>query len=51
MLKKLILEDIDSFLLELSHGFCYIGSEYKIKIDNQYNYIDLLLFNIEYNFM
>ena len=49
VLKKLILEDIDSFLKELGNGFCYIGSEYKIKIGTNYNYIDLLLFNYEYN--
>ena len=49
VLKKLILEDIDSFLKELGSGFCYIGSEYKIKIGTNYNYIDLLLFNYEYN--
>ena len=34
---------------ELGDGFCFIGSEYKIKIGNSYNYIDLLLFNIEFN--
>ena len=49
ILKKLILEDIDNFLHELGNGFCYIENEYKIKIGNTYNYIDLLLFNIEYN--
>ena len=49
VLKKLILEDIDSFLKELGSGFCYIESEYKIKIGTNYNYIDLLLFNYEYN--
>ena len=49
VLKKLILEDIDSFLKELGSGFCYIESEYKIKIGINYNYIDLLLFNYEYN--
>ena len=27
----------------------FIKNEYKIKIGNNYNYIDLLLFNIEYN--
>lgn len=26
-----------------------MGNEYKIKLGNTYNYIDLLLFNIEYN--
>ena len=34
---------------ELGNNFCFIGSEYKIKIDNNYNFIDLLLFNIEFN--
>lgn len=28
----------------------FIGSEYKINIGNTYNYIDLLLFNIDYNY-
>ena len=49
ILKKLILEDIDNFLLELGNGFTYVGNEYKIKIDGKYNYIDLLLYNIEFN--
>ena len=49
MLKQLILEDIDNFLKELGEGFCYIENEHKIKIGDRYNYIDLLLFNIEYN--
>ena len=49
ILKTLILEDIDSFLKELGEGFSYIGNEYKIKIGNTYNYIDLLLFNYVYN--
>ena len=34
---------------ELGSGFSYIGKEYPIKIGNKYNYIDLLLFNYEYN--
>ena len=49
MLKKLILEDIDNFLKELGTGFCYIESEYKIKLGSRYNYIDLLLYNIKYS--
>ena len=49
MLKGLILEDIDSFLHELGEGFTYVGNEYKIKLGNNYNYIDILLFNIKYN--
>ena len=49
LLKKLILEDLDNFMNELGNGFSYIGNEYKIKIGNNYNYIDLLLFIYEYN--
>lgn len=49
LLKKLILEDIESFMNELGTSFSFIGSEYKIKIGNTFNYIDLLFFNIEYN--
>ena len=49
ILQKLILEDISSFLKELGNGFSYIDHEYKIKIGNVYNYIDLLLFNYEFN--
>ena len=49
LLKQLILEDMDSFLKELGNGFCYIENEYKIKLGDRYNYIDLLLFNYIYN--
>ena len=48
-LQKLILEDIPSFFKELGTGFSFIQNEYKIKLGNRYNYIDLLLFNYEYN--
>ena len=48
ILKKLILEDLDNFMNELGSGFSYIGNEYKIKLGNTYNYIDLLLYNIKY---
>lgn len=48
-LHKIIMEDIESFMKELGNNFSFIGSEYKIKIGDIYNYIDLLLFNIKYN--
>ena len=47
--QKLILEDISLFLKELGNGFSFIDNEYKIKIGDRYNYIDLLLFNYEFN--
>ena len=49
VLQKLILEDIESFMKELGNSFSFIGSEYKIKLGQVFNYIDLLLFNIEFN--
>ena len=49
ILHKLILEDIPLFLEELGPGFTFIKNEYKIKLGDAYNYIDLLLFNIEFN--
>ena len=49
VLQNLILEDIPSFLEELGTGYSLIKNEYKIKLGERYNYIDLLLFNIEYN--
>ena len=48
ILQKLILEDIPSFLKELGSGFSFIDNEYKIKMGDRYNYIDLLLYNIKY---
>ena len=48
-LHTLILEDIESFMKELGNSFSFIGSEYKILLGNTYNYIDLLLFNIDFN--
>ena len=48
LLQKLILEDISYFLEELGEGFTFIKNEYKIKINDRYNYIDLLLYNIKY---
>ena len=49
VLHQLIIEDIESFMKELGNDFSFVGSEYKIKIGDRYNYIDLLLFNIKYN--
>ena len=48
ILQKLILEDIPSFLDELGPSFSFIKNEYKIRIGNSFNYIDLLLYNIRF---
>ena len=49
VLHNLILEDIPSFLKKLGKGYSFIDTEYKIRIGNSFNYIDLLLYNIEFN--
>ena len=49
MLKQLILENIPSFMKELGNGYSFIDNEYKIKLNNRYNSIDILLFNYEFN--
>ena len=48
-LQKLILEDIPHFLKELGSGFTFIDNEYKLKIGDNYNYIDIILFNYKFN--
>ena len=47
-LKQLILNNLDDFFNQLGDRFTYVCNEYKIKVDNTYNYIDLLLYNIKY---
>lgn len=47
-LQENIMLNISSFLKELGNGFSFIDNEYKIKIDNNYNYIDLLLYNVKF---
>lgn len=47
-LKQAILNNIDDFLRQLGIGFTYVGNEFKIKLGDRYNYIDLLLYNIKY---
>ena len=44
-----ILANLDYFFKQLGHGFTYVGHQYKL-IKNNHNYfIDILLFNYEFN--
>ena len=47
-LQETIMLNISSFLKKLGNGFSFIDNEYKIKIGNNYNYIDLLLYNVKF---
>ena len=47
-LQETIMLNISSFLKELGNDFSFIDNEYKIKIGNNYNYIDLLLYNVKF---
>lgn len=49
LLEQLILEDLSNFLKQLGEGFCFIDKEYKIKLGEKDNYIDILLFNYKFN--
>ena len=49
VLQELILDDLSNFLKQLGPGFSYIENEYKIRIGNNYNYIDILLYNVIYH--
>ena len=48
-LQSIIIENIEDFMEQLGEGYSYIKNEYKIKIGDNYNYIDILLFNYIYN--
>jgi len=40
-----ILRELESFLLELGKGFTFIARQYRVQIDDEDYYIDLLLYN------
>ena len=45
VLQEMIISDLDYFLEQLGGGFTYVGREYKVQIGNNFNYIDILLYN------
>lgn len=42
-----MLDRLKNILLELGSGFSFVGNQYKITIDNQDFYIDLLFYHIK----
>ena len=49
LLQEMIMNDLPNFLKQLGSGFSFIDREYKVQIGNNFNYIDILLFNIKDN--
>ena len=46
LLKDKLLDNITQFLVELGTGFAYVGKEYRLKIGDTENFIDLLFYNL-----
>lgn len=45
-LESKIIEHLEKFLLELGRGFAFVGRQYRITIDEQSYYADLVFYNI-----
>ena len=44
-LEKKLIENLQKFLLELGKGFTFVSKQYKITIDNEHNFIDLVFYH------
>ena len=49
ILKELLIEELEKFMVEAGHGFAYMGSERPIRLDGKIHYVDLVFFNVELN--
>ena len=48
-LESSIIENIKNFLLELGYGFSFVGSQYKLSLNDNEYFIDLLFFHRKLN--
>ena len=46
-LEDALVSNITKFLLELGHGFAYVGRQYPIQVGNKERFIDLLFYHLE----
>ncbi len=44
-LENRLINNLQSFLLELGKGFAFVGRQYRITVDNQHFYIDLVFYH------
>lgn len=45
-IEKELVKHIEKFLLELGSGFAFVGRQYKLNVDDQLFYIDLLFYHL-----
>lgn len=48
-LERALVEQIERFLLELGAGFAFVGRQYRLDLDGDEFFIDLLMFNTDHN--
>ena len=44
-LENKLIENLQRFLLELGKGFAFVSKQYKITVDNEHNYINLVFYH------
>jgi predicted nuclease of restriction endonuclease-like (RecB) superfamily len=44
-LEKALAKNVTDFMLEMGKGFAFVGRQYKLSVDNQEFFVDLLLYN------
>ena len=49
VLENLVVDNISNIMEQLGEGYCFIKRQYKINIGDNKNYIDILLYNVEYD--
>ena len=44
-LESALIDKLQNFMLELGNGFSFVGRQYRITVDNEHYYIDLVFYN------
>lgn len=44
-LEKALVEQIEKFLLELGHGFMFVGTQQRVTLNNTHYYVDMVFYN------
>jgi len=45
VLEQKVVADIKNFILRMGNGFCFIGNQYRLEVEGEEFFIDLLFFN------